>query len=272
MRNFLAGLALAAAALTALPAAAQCAEEKQMLDWATARGRMIFALDRVAWVATDDLRNRVPDLQAAGIRGYIVDRDESGFIPIFYGDEDGKLVAIYRARVAGPRGVSNATLFRPGERPALTPRQVRLVRALDAVRQGQIAGCGRASPNVSMIPPDGEGGVIDAYVTAPQMRPGFVQFGGHHRISIGPDGKEIARRPFTRTCLEVPVPPESVRKQGGMLGFNHLLDPIPNEVHVFLAMSLEMPIMVVTRQPDRMWEVSGNGIKLVQEGAPQLGK
>lgn len=268
-RLFLAILLAAASAATASPATAQTAEEQRMLDWARERGRLIFALDRVAWVATDDLRGRIPDPVAAGIRGYIVDRDESGFIPIFFGEEDGRPVAIYRARVAGPGGVSEPTVFAPGQRPALTPRQARLVQAINIVRQGQVARCTQATPNVSIIPPESDGDPVDVYVTAPQMRQGFVQFGGHERISIGPDGREIARRPFTRSCLEVPVPPEEVRRRGGMLGFNHLLDPVPNEIHVFLAMAMRLPIVVITRNPDRTWNVTGDGIRLMQQGAPQ---
>ena len=253
----------------ASPCAAQTAEEQRQLEWARARGRLIFALDRVAWVATDDMRNRIPDPVAAGIRGYIVDRDENGFIPIFFGEEDGRLVAIYRARVAGAAGVSEPTVFAPGQRPVLSPRQVRLAQALNVVRQGQVARCTQATPNASVIPPERDGDPIDVYITAPQMREGFVQFGGHERISIGPDGREIARRPFTRSCLEVPVPPEALRRRGAMLGFNHLLDPVPNEIHVFMAMAARQPIVIITRDPDRTWQVTGGGITLMREGAPE---
>jgi len=269
MRRLFLAIALTAAVPSASPALAQTAEEQRMLDWARERGRLIFALDRVAWVATDDMRNRIPDPLAVGVRGYIVDRDENGFIPIFFGEEDGRLVAIYRARVAGPGGVSEPTVFAPGQRPALTPRQARLVQALNIVRQGQVARCTQAAPNVSIIPPESDGDPIDVYVTAPQMRQGFLQFGGHERISIGPDGREIARRPFTRTCLEMPLPPEAMRRQGAMATFNHVLDPVPNEIHVFLAMAARMPIGIVTRNPDRTWQVTGDGITLLQEGAPR---
>jgi hypothetical protein len=264
-------LAILAAFATVAPAAAQTAEERRQLDWAVERGRLIFALDRVAWVATDDLRNRVPDLNAAGLRGYVVDRDENGFVPIFYGEEDGRLVAIYRARVAGAGGVTDATLFPAGQRPALSPLQTRMARALETLRQGQIARCGNAAPNVSIIPPDRPDAPLDVYITTPQMRQGFVQFGGHQRISFGADGAELARRPFTRTCLEVPVPPENLRRQGAMLGFNHLLDPVPNEIHVFLALAARQPIVVMTRNPDRTWQVTGERIELLRQGAPEPG-
>ncbi len=255
--------------LAAASAVAQTAEEQRQLEWARDRGRTIFALDRVAWVATDDMRNRVADLNASGIRGYIVDRDDTGFIPIFYGIEDGRPVAIYRARVAGARGVTDPVVFAPGQRPALTPRQVRLVRAIEAVRQGEVTRCGVATPNVAIIPPETDDGPIDVYITAPQMRQGLLQFGGHERISFGADGREIARRPFTRACLEVPIPPENLRRQGAMLGVNHLLDAVPNEVHVFLAMASRLPIVVMTRNPDRTWKVTSDGITLIQQGAPE---
>jgi hypothetical protein len=270
MRKLILSLWLALApALLAAPAAAQTEAEQRQLDWAQERGRLIFALDRVAWVATDDLRGRVPDPVAAGVRGYIVDRDATGFIPIFFGEEDGRPVAIYRARVTGPRGVSDAMLFAPGERPPLTARQVRLVQALNRVRQGRVARCTAAAPNVSIIPPAGDDDPIDVYVTAPQMRQGHVQFGGHERISIGPHGQEIARRPFTRSCLEVPLPPEQARRQGAMLGVRHLLDPVPTEIHVFLAMAARAPIAVIAGDPARTWQVTGESIALLQQGAPQ---
>jgi len=270
MRSLLLAILLAATtAAGASPVAAQTAAEQRQLDWARERGRLIFALDRVAWVATDDLHNRVPDPVAAGIRGYIVDSDEGGFIPIFFGEEDGRLVAIYRARVAGPGGITEPAVFAPGQRPALTPRQARLAQTLMAVSRGRVVRCTQAAPNVSIIPPERDDAPIDVYITAPQMRQGFVQFGGHERISIGPDGREIARRGFTRSCLEVPAPPEEVRRQGGMLGVSHLLDPVPNEIHVFLAMAARMPIVVMTQNPDRMWNVTGEAVTLMQEGAPR---
>jgi hypothetical protein len=258
--------------LLPLPAAAQApapppvsAEEQRQLDWAVERGRLLFALDRAAWVATDDMRERIPDPAMAGLAGYIVDRDAEGFTAIFYGREDGRHVTIYRARIAG-NGVTEPVVFAPGQRPALSPAQVRLARASEAVRAGPIGRCSEASPNVAIVPPAGPQDPIDVYITAPQMRSDRVQFGGHFRISYDASGREIARRPFTRTCLEVPIPPANVRSQGGMLGVSHLLDSRPNEVHVFIAMSRQQPLVVMTPEPNRVWEVTGEAIRLLQIG------
>ncbi|HEY0115386.1 MAG TPA: hypothetical protein VGB54_06670 [Allosphingosinicella sp.] len=250
------------------PATAQTPQEQQQLGWAVERGRLLFALDRAAWVATDDMMSRISNPQGAGLRGYVVDRDaEDGLVVIFYARDGERLVAVYRARV-GARGVEDPQVFTGAQRPELTPRQARIARTLDAVRAGRITSCGRAVSNVAIVPPAGDSDPIEAYVTAPQMRPGYIQFGGHERISFDASGREIARRPFTRTCLEVPAPPEELRRQGAKLGFNHILDPLPTEVHVFLAMAAQQPIVVMTSDPDRMWEVTGEAIRFLQNGRP----
>ena len=210
---------------------------------------------------------RIPDPAAAGVAGYIVDRDEQGFVAIFYGREDGRHVAIYRARIAG-RGVADPVVFARGRRPALSPMQLRLARAGEAARAGSIESCTRDSPNIAIVPPAGPEDSVDVYITAPQMRTGLVQFGGHMRISYDAAGREIARRPFTRTCLEVPAPPLELRRQGAMLGFNHLLDPRPNEIHVFLALGAQQTLAIQTPEPDRLWQVTGDRIRLLQNGHP----
>jgi hypothetical protein len=266
LRRPMAAIAIACASMLAAPAAAQSAEERRQLDWSIERGRLLFALDRVAWVASDDIRNRIPDLVGAGIAGYVVDSDAQGFTAIFYGREGDNLVTVYRARI-GARGVVDPVVFERGQRPALTPRQGRLVRALEAARQTETARCTQAAPNFSVVPPVTEQDPVDVYVTAPQMRPGRIQFGGHHRISFAADGREIARRPFSRQCIEVPTPPAELRQRGAVLGFNHVLDPMPNEIHVFIALGAQQPLAVMTQGPRRTWEVTGTQIRLMPVAA-----
>lgn len=264
MRRLWLGIALMMAAIVPTPAAAQNADERKQIAWALERGRLIFALDRSAWVATDDARSRIKDFENPGLRGYVVDRQPQGFVVTFFGSEGSGLVAIYRARI-GSRGVIEPIVFAAGQRPSLTAREMRLARTMEAFRKGPITRCTQDSPNVAIIPPAGDDDPIDVYVTAPQMKPGRVQFGGHERISFDASGSEIARRPFTRTCLEVPAPPPELRRQGAMLGVNHLLDPVPNEIHVFLAMAAQQPLVVMTDGTKRMWKVTGEEIKLIQQ-------
>lgn len=262
-------LTLAAALLggwiSSVPATAQTAAEQRELDRVLDRGRLLFALDRAAWLATDDFRERVPDFATSGSIGYIVDRDEGGFIPIFFGRENGALVAFYRARF-GPDGITEATVYGPGRRPALTPVQARMARILLAMRQVRWGSCTGGRENISIIPPSDVASPIEVYLTAPQLRPGSFQFGGHHRFVFDAADNEIEQRAFTNGCLSVPAPPADLRAGGEMLGVTHLLDPLPTEVHVFIAMAAEQTIAVITGPPNRLWGVSGDSIRLLQEG------
>ncbi len=113
---------------TPFAAAAQTPEERRQMEWAVERGRLIFALDRAAWVATDDLREHMPAEQQRDVRGYIVDRDAQGLVAIFYARDRDRLVAAYRGRI-GPNGVSSRQIFPSGQRSALTPVQQRLARS-----------------------------------------------------------------------------------------------------------------------------------------------
>ena len=263
MRRLWMGIALMAAAAGVAPAGAQTPDERKQIAWALERGRLIFALDRAAWVATDDARSRIRNFENSGLRGYVVDRQPQGFVVTFFGSEGSRLVAIYRARI-GARGVVEPTVFPAGQRPNLTARELRLARTMEALRKGPIARCSRDNPNVAIIPPAGENDPIDVYITAPQMKADRIQFGGHERISFDASFREIARRPFTRTCLEVPAPPPEMRRRGAMLGVNHLLDPVPNEIHVFLSMAARQPLAVMTDGTKRTWQVTGEEIKLIQ--------
>ena len=176
-------LAAIPAALTPR-AAAQTAEEQRQLDWALERGRLLFAVDRAAWVGTDDMFEHVPEAQQRALAGYVVDRDADGFLTIFYARDGDRLVAAYRGRIGGG-GVASRDVFAPGERPELTPRQRRLARALEQLSEASLRldMCSRSRPNVAIIPPEASDGPIDLYVMTPQTETDELPAGGHHRIT-----------------------------------------------------------------------------------------
>jgi len=267
VRNFLVAVTLAFAAIAAPSAWAQSAEEQRQLDWVFKRGQLLFVLDRAAWVATDDFAERVGDLGALGSLGYIVDRNAQGFTTLFFSRDGDKFVAIYRARI-GANGVVDPEVFARGSRPELTPVQARMARAVLGVRETKLSGCSGSNPNISIVPPDNPQAPLDVYITASQMRDGHFEFGAHHRLSFDAQGREISRRAFTKSCLSAPVPSQDERKAGAMLGVSHLLDPLPTEVHVFIAMAAEQQIGVITENPRRLWGVSVEGIRLLQDNPP----
>lgn len=260
LRRILAALLLA---LAAVPAAAQTAEERTRLDWALERGRLLFEIDRAAWVTTDDLREHVADPGAAGIRGWTVEPEGGGYVVTYYAGEGDARAAVYRGRVENRRVVSRE-VFAEGARPPLTPPQRRLADARDAVRRMDLRACVRSAFNAAVIPPAAPDAPIDVYALTPQIRTGEFPFGGHFRATLSAEGEILAQRAFTNSCLTMSDRlPAGAEGEAVGLSVTHLLDPIPTEIHVFLSIWMGLPLYVGAG--DRVWEVTGERIAFVAD-------
>lgn len=228
--------------IAAAPAFAQSADvpaaERSQVDWVAARGRLLFELDRAAWVGTDDMVARVADHRTAGLRGYIVERDGPAYVVTFFGGPADAPVAFYRGQVENRRIVARE-VFPASARPALTPMQRRLAAAREAADRLGRRPCGRAPFNTVVIPPDAPDGPIDLYLLTPQVRDGEFPIGGHFRFTINADGSVAADRAFTRSCLLMPRPDRAAG-----LFVSHLLDPVPTEIHVFTSFAAGVPVFV----------------------------
>jgi hypothetical protein len=265
MLRFLAFAAFLVAGLPA-PLSAQSTAEQAAIDFALARGRVLFAVDRAAWVATDDLRQKMPNFENAGLRGYVVDRDGDALHVLFYGGPADAPVAYYRARVERHRVVSSE-VFPADRRPALTPLQRRLVAARDAAASStRRRPCANAPFNSAVIPPATAHGPVDVYLLTPQLRTGEYPIGGHYRLTVAADGSIGGERAFANSCLAM----DSSRGVAGggtpaAMVVSHLLDPVPTEIHVFTAIGARMPLYVAIARPDRLYEVTGERIRLVEQ-------
>ena len=261
-------LSCMAIALAAAPAPAQTPEERTRLEWVVERGRLLFEVDRAAWVTTDDLRERVGDHERAGIRGWTVEREGDGYAVVYYAGEGESRAAVYRARVQDNRVVSSEVIPE-GSRPPLTPFQRRLADARDAVTGVEIRACERSGLNLAVIPPAGPDEPLDLYVLTPQTQVGVYPFGGHTRATLSPAGEILSQRYFANTCISMDNRPQGERGRAESLLITHLLDPIPTEIHVFLSIWMGLPIYVGAG--DRLWEVAGDRIRFVSniEDAPK---
>lgn len=257
MRHLFVAVAATIAASFAVPAAAQTPEQQRQLDWVLERGRLLYALDRAAWVATDDMVERVPREQQQDLRGYIVDRDGQDYVVIFFADEGGQPVALFRAKVSGGR-VVDREVFPRGSRPVLSASQQRLARVRQhlAAAQLNLTMCSSRPPNLAAIPPATPDSPIDIYITTPQTETNIIPFGGHHRLTLDAAGRITAQRAFTNSCLNMALGRPTVA-----LAVSHLLDPLPTEIHVFSAMSARM--MVAVAAGGSVWEVTGEHIRFM---------
>lgn len=249
--------------LLALPATAQTAQERTQLRWIAARGQLLFDIDRAAWVATDDVRERLGRADMGLLRGWTVERDGRGFLVNFYMGEGDARAVLYRGRVENRRVVSRE-VFPEGARPLLTPLQRRLADARGAIQHFGERPCTNAPFNAAIVPPDTADGPIDVYALTAQTEADNFPFGGHFRATLAPDDTLSGKRGFMRSCFMAPRPTPGANGEPPVGMFiSHLLDPIPTEIHVFMSIWIGMPVFVGT--PDRrVWSVEGGNIRLVQ--------
>ena len=244
-------------------ATAQTAQERTQLDRALQRGRLIFELDRAAWVTTDDVRQRLPSDDRGAVRGWTVERDGGGYAVTYYAGEGDARAAVYRGRVENRRVVSRE-VFPANARPPLTAVQRRLADARRAVRLMNQRPCTNAPFNTVVIPPETAGGPAEVYALTSQTDSNSYPFGGHFLGTISTTGELLSRRAFTRACLNMlPQPPRGSQPAG--LIVSHLLDPTPTEIHVFMSIWMGLPVYVLTG--DRTWEVTGDGIRLIERSS-----
>ncbi len=259
--------ALIAASAPAQPAPSPAVEEAARLRSVGERGKLLFDLDRAAWVAADDLLKKVRDPAAAGVQGYVVEPDGAGFAVTFFGGEAGRQAGIYVARIADGRVISGQ-MIPAAERIVLTPRQIRFAAARSAASRAiQERACTGRPYNVALVPPPSLDAPIDVYLTSPQTETAVYPFGGHFLVTVGADGRVLSQRKFTNSCMNMRIPRASKRSGTPAAAVvSHLLDPVPTEIHVFLSLTMGKPVYVMTSDPQRLWAVEGTAITLAEAG------
>jgi hypothetical protein len=223
------------------------------------RGRLLFDLDRAAWVATDDFLKKVRDPATVGFKGYVVDREGEGFAVTFYSGEGDLLTARYIAHVGGGR-VTSSRLLAAAEQVPLNPLQLRMAKARSVVPSAEIRPCTNARFNASIIPPTSLDEPLEMYLTSAQTSSDVFPFGGHYLLGIAPDGRLLSVRKFTNACLNMERPRGGRRGQPVAIVVAHLLDPLPTEIHVFMSLSTRQPVFVAIGNPPHLWLVTGDGI------------
>lgn len=246
--------------LTAAPASAQTAEERAQLDWIERRGWHLYELDRAAWVATDDMVERIREPASTGMRGYIVEREGSALVVTFYGGPENAPVAFYRGRVEN-RLVVGSEVFPAATRPPLTAMQRRLASVREGANRLGHRPCEGNTFNTVVIPPETIEDPVDLYLLTPQTRAREWPLGGHYRATVAADGTVISSRAFTVSCITLGGGERPDARMAALF-ITHTLDPLPTEIHVFTMWTSELPLGVATAEPRRIWWLSSRGIEL----------
>jgi hypothetical protein len=212
-----------------------------------ARGDNLYAYDQSAWHVTDAAMAALPSDAKALIRGYITTPIRGGLKTTFYGEDGERYYMLYSA-VWNGTSIEQARLVPAAKREPVSEEELRLIAARNAAisEAGELTMCSKAPPNSLVIPGSTTEDAVSVYFMTPQTENGTIPMGGHHRLDVQ-DGMVIARRSFTRSCLDLKYLPDS---NGGpspeTLFITHLLDPIPTEIHAFAVHSTKLPLCVIT--------------------------
>jgi hypothetical protein len=238
------------------------AEERQRLTAAGQRGILLFEIARAGQLTTQDMLARVTNPTEAGITGWVATPEANGSMTVvYYADTPAGPVAVYRGQVTGNR-IASREVFTGADRPALTPVQRRMAAARAAVANLDRQPCG-GTFNVFVIPPAAADGPVDVYKLSPQTQRGKFPLGGHFLATVAADGTVSAPRAFTNRCVDLDAPTALANAQPRPLAVTHLLDPLPTEIHVFLSLWMNRPLLVATGEPERLWTVSRGRIGMV---------
>lgn len=241
------------------PTAEETAELRRVVN----RGRELFEIDRAARLTTRELLTRVPDPAAAGIVGWIAEREGNGLTVSYYAQTDAGPVTVFRGQVINGRVAARDT-FTGANRPAFSAAQRRLVAARAAVEALGNTACGTAPFNIFVIPPTAAGGAIEVYQFSAQTAAGQIPAGGHFRTAVAADGTAGTPQPLVGACrsIEVPQAPAAGQRPRPMQ-VRHETAPLPNEAHVLMSYWAGRPLFVASGTPERLWGIAGDEIRLV---------
>lgn len=226
--------------------------DEAALQLALSRGQAIYNYDKAAWLATDAMLEAIADPGAEGLRGWIVEQEAAGWRVTFYKQLDDGYAGVFEGVFDGKELIGSGRV--PAERAKLNADQILLVEARAAVENVGIQRCSDQRLNHVVMPSGKDDGSLFVYYLVSQPDASSVEMGGHHRFEIR-DGKQVAMRKFTNSCLSMGFGENEAGGRPEALVVTHLLDPVPTEIHVFNTLAARTPIYVSTTENKHLWAI-----------------
>jgi hypothetical protein len=249
-----------------VPLSQQAEEEHASFEAATQRGRLLGAIAHAGLIGTQDMLAHVSEPGAAGISGWIAVPEGNAVTVIFYaaGANGAPPASVYRVSIVGGR-VTGRQTFLTGNRPPLGPHEARMAAARAATDALDHHPCGGDDFNVFVVPPAGPDAPIDVYQLSPQTGRGHFPLGGHFKSTIAADGSVVASTSLAAACADLAVPETAAGQEAHPLPITDAADPLPTELHVFLSIWTNHPLVVAVGEPRRLFAVTGEGISAVRQ-------
>ncbi len=249
------GLALVGLALAA-PAHAETQTPIRAFDLPQLQrmGVALYRQDLSAWRATDAVAAKIPDLAAAGLKGWLVEDDGDTAKVRFLRDIGKGLEVGYDVEVSA-RGVG--PVVEPKNR-ALTGEELAMYAARETAASYLPSTCRPGYNSAVLKDPDGDGWLV--WMLAPSPAQDVIPLGGHYRFTISADGSTVEERDaLSGGCLTVAKPKLAPGAKAESVMVSHLASPTPLETHVFLSLLYRQPMFVTTAQ-HQLWVVGSGQI------------
>lgn len=225
-----------------------------------ARGNLLYDYDQAAWHTTDVMLRQVPRPRLAEIKAWLVEPDGEGLSVLYYGYDGDRPYGVFRAGYRDGKVVDPVVIAADAADRALTATQARMAQARKAAADSAPPACVRKPFNTVIVPPASDSAPVEVYLLTPQVKAGEYPFGLHYQVTVGADGKVASTRPFMKSCMIQALPDNVVASM-----VSHLLDPMPTEIHVWLARWTGKPVYVMITEPQQLWEVTGAGMRKVDK-------
>jgi len=230
-------------------------------------GRLMFAHDRAAWLATELVGARKLRKLKGGEGWLITDLEEAQFRVTWFGQVDGERRALLDIDVDVPawKALPDTERWHKTGRP-LTDEELALARAQrDAVGREWLR-CSNGYNTVSFPVTDDEHRMIHVYLLAGDTDDTPVHLGGDHRFRYEADGATLIDAfSNTNSCINHP-PRKGKKKDGEALMVTHLKSPAPTEFHFFRMLNYRLPIYVMTVDNRMIWIAESTGFRIVDDG------
>lgn len=258
---------LLACTFSAAIVSSQATAENTAVERAMRRGTTMFWYDRVAWVSTDDMLANLPSDRHTEIGGWIVTPLADGWHIYYHGKGADADTIIYEADVSG-NSVTNRNIYPRSSSHSLPASAATLAKALSVARQEMAkhtdwSPCVARPFNTIVLPPDADG-TISVYFLTPQTIMNSFPFGGHYQVVISAMGKVVSARRFTNICIALTKERSSTGAAPEGMYLTHLLDPYPNEIHVFEQYPVGVPLYVGIAADKSVWKVQNGQISSVK--------
>lgn len=234
--------------------------EKQRIASVLARGNLLFDYDQAAWHTTDVMVEKTPRGRLGEIKGWLVEPAGEGLSVLYYGYSGDTPYGVFRAGWRGGKVVDPVLIAADAPDRGLTTVEVRMAQARKAAADSKPAACVRSPFNAVIVPPASDTAPVEVYLLTPQVEAGKYPFGLHYLVTVGTDGQVVSTRPFMKSCMIQSLPDNAVASM-----VSHLLDPMPTEIHVWLARWTGKPVYVMVAEPNQLWEVTGGGMRKVSK-------